>query len=54
MGLAKFGITKAPTYGKAVASWFKKKLGKTSKTVTGLQHPVIDHIKINKNLTRKK
>ena len=31
-----FGITKAPKYGKAVASWVKGKLSKKSDTITSV------------------
>ena len=34
MGVIKFGITKAPQYGRAVANWVKGKVSKKSPTIT--------------------
>ena len=36
MGAVKFGITKAPEYGKAVGDWVKKKFSKKSDTITSI------------------
>ena len=37
MGAVKFGITKAPEYGKAVGDWVKKKFSKKSDTITSIK-----------------
>ena len=46
MGAIKFGITKAPKYGKAVANWVKGKLSKTS--------PTIKSVPLSPNLTKRR
>ena len=46
MGAVKFGITKVPKYGKAVADWVKGKLSKTSDTIKS--------VPIGKNLSTKR
>ena len=51
-------ITKAPKLGKAVAAFFRnkasKKLLKGASSPTGLQHPVIDRLKIKKSLKARR
>jgi hypothetical protein len=46
MGAVKFGITKVPKYGKAVADWVKGKLSKTSDTIKSVEPA--------KNLTKRR
>ena len=46
MGVVKFGITKGPKYGKAVANWVKGKLSKKSDTIKS--------VPIKKNLTARR
>ena len=46
MGAVKFGITKAPEYGKAVGDWVKKKFSKKSDTITSIDPA--------KNLTKRR
>ena len=46
MGAVKFGITKAPQYGKAVANWVKGKLSKKADTIKS--------VKPAKNLTSRR
>tara|TARA_R110002020_G_scaffold150527_1_gene327371 strand:- start:465 stop:758 length:294 start_codon:yes stop_codon:yes gene_type:complete len=46
MGAVKFGITKAPKYGKAVADWVKGKFKKTS--------PTIKSVPLSPNLTKRR
>ena len=46
MGVVKFGITKAPQYGRAVANWVKGKLSKKSDTIKS--------VPIKKNLTARR
>ena len=46
MGAVKFGITKAPKYGRAVANWVKGKLSKKSDTIKS--------VPIGKNLSTKR
>ena len=49
MGVVRFGITKAPTYGRAVANWVKGKLSKKSDTIKSVK-PSVGKTKLQKDL----